>query len=205
MAPEYLHYASLPSASLTPLAAPNSPDSPLTPYPLGSPWCHLYPYWPLCTYTPCQPPMHPDTSIPPDSLLTPLHPQRAPLMPPISKLAPEHLHSLPAPNAPLTPLHSLMDPSGTPTLPRSSSMPPDAANTPAGPWGHTLPASPQCTPASPLTPPPPLLVEASSGQQWYYCRSAWHPTENCYIRKPFTREGNYLVLAGEATQESPLF
>ena len=61
-----------------------------------------------------------------------------PLMPPIPLLAPEYLHSLPAPNAPWHPY--------TPYAP------PDATYTPGGSWAPTIPASPQCTPDTPYTP-----------------------------------------------------
>ena len=109
-----------PNAPLTPLHPWQAPNSsliaPNTPTPLGAPnvpLYQLYPLWPLSTYTPCQPPMHPwHTYTPwkaPNSFLiapnTPT-PPRSPnaLIPPIPLLAPEYLHSMPAPNAPLTPL-----------------------------------------------------------------------------------------------------
>ena len=60
--------------------------------------CHLQ-----CTpYTPIAP-LHPYT---PDGPTLPCHPYtpRRPLVPPISLLAPEYLHSLPDPNTPLHPL-----------------------------------------------------------------------------------------------------
>ena len=67
-------------------------------------WCHLYPCWPLSTYIPCQPPQcTPDTPLMAQCPLTPHRSPQCPLMPPIPLLASEHLHSLPAPNAPPTP------------------------------------------------------------------------------------------------------
>ena len=117
-------------------------------------WCPRYPYWPLSSYTPCQPPMHP------------WHP----------------IHPLMAPNTPYTST--------------SPPMAPWYPDTPAGSWGHTLPASPQCTPCKPLEipdTPTSLLVQASSGQQWHYCRSTWHPQRTSIYERPFTLEGNYLV------------
>ena len=80
-----------------------------------------------------------------DAPLTPTTPQQ-PLMPPIPLLAPEYLHSLPAPNAPLKP--------PTPLTAPNSSAPLWATWCHlyhAGPWVPTLPDSPQC----PLTAPTP--------------------------------------------------
>ena len=131
-----------------PASSPMHPWHPLTVpnpwHPPRSPWCHLYLYWPLSPYTPCQPPMHPWHPL---MSLHPLGVSQYPLMLLITLLAPEHLHSLPAPNAPL---HSLMDPPclltplGAPQCPLMLPIPLLA------PKGiHCLPAS-QCTPCQPL-------------------------------------------------------
>ena len=82
----------------------------------------------------------------------PLTPPRRPLMPPIPLLAAVYLHSLPAPNAPLTAQVSLdcsSFPLTPPILPRSLQcplMPPIPLLAPE--HLHSLPA-PQCTPNSP--------------------------------------------------------
>ena len=55
------------------------------------------------------------------------------------------LHPLPAPQCPWWPLHPCCHQPYTP-----------------------------CHPNAPLTPLHPIPVQASSGQQWYYCRSAWY-------------------------------
>ena len=69
---------------------------------------------------------------------------------------PEYLHSLPAPNTPLTPHNSPQHPYETP-------MPPHATYTPSGPWVPTLPASPN----KPLTPPYiPLMAQHALHSLW---------------------------------------
>ena len=107
-----------PSPLATPMHPwhPYTPDSPMpqngSPTPLwapNSPFCHLYPFWPLSTYTPSQPLIHP------------LHPQ-TPLMAPTP------------PRSPNAPLCHHYTPSGpwVPTLPASTQytltppIPPDA-------------------------------------------------------------------------------
>ena len=88
----------------SPPATPNAPLTPPTPLdtlmPPMAPWhprstqcplCHLYPFWPLSTYTPCQPPIQPDTSCTPDT----------PLMPPDTPTPPR------SPNAPLCHLYPI--------------------------------------------------------------------------------------------------
>ena len=94
---------------------PSQPPIPLTPPIPRSPWCHLYPCWPLSTFTPCQPW---------NALLTPLHSLTAPTTPDTPKSPQCHLypcwhlsmytpckppmypwHSLMTPNTCLTPLH----------------------------------------------------------------------------------------------------
>ena len=88
----------------------------------------------------------------------PLHPHEthnAPFMLPIPLLAPEYLHSLLAPNTPLT----LSAPPDTPlmalNIPYETPIPPYATYSPSGPWVPTLPASLPYTPdtPTPLLPP----------------------------------------------------
>ena len=121
-------------------------------------WHPLHPYFPNATYTPVGPSIYTPYQ-PPNAPLASLHPQCL-LMPPIPILAPEHLHTLPASMHPWHPLHPLMPhtPLGAPNFP----------------WCCPYPCWPLSTyiPRQPLDTPTPLLVEASSGQQWYYCRSA---------------------------------
>ena len=86
----------------TPLEAPNVPDATYTP---AGPWVPTLPTRPQCTLTLLHPwwPQCPlDTPTPP----------RSPQCPDAtySPASPEHLHSLPSPNAPLTPPTSLMAP-----------------------------------------------------------------------------------------------
>ena len=80
-----------------PWCPPNGPNTPMSPQ---CPFCHLYPFWPLSTYTPCQPQYTPDT--PWCSLMAPTSP-KSPQMPPIPLLAPKYLHSLKAPIHPWHP------------------------------------------------------------------------------------------------------
>ena len=128
---------------------------------------------------------------PPDgSLMSPWHPYT-----PSNPWC--HLHPYwPSTYTPASPqctpdnLHSLMDPHApdTPTPPRSPQCPlmlPMSLLVPEGIHWLPAPNAPLPAPWHPLTPPTPLLVEAFSGQQWYYCRSAWHPTVNCYIWQTF--------------------
>ena len=204
-----------PLTPLHPLMAPMPPDGPLTPpdtlYTPRSPQCpscHLYPCWSLSTYTPCQPPMHPwhpytpwwnpDT---PGSPLMPLtdfqclwhsHTFRSLPMPPYAICTPVDpwAPTLPA-SAPMHPWHPLhtwqisQQPLILPT-PLGASNAPWCHLYPCWPLNTYTPCQPQCTPDTPHPwHPYTLLVEASSGQQWYYCRSAWHPPENFYIQKTF--------------------
>ena len=136
--------------------------------------CHLYLFWPLSTYTPCQPQYTltlPDT--PNGTLMAPtsLKSPQWLFMPPIPLLASEYPHFLSVPNAPLTPLH----PSGA--LPMAPT-PLGALNAPlchllylAQEYLHSLPA-PQCTPNRPDGPSTPLhpLVSLLSLCNW---PSAW--------------------------------
>ena len=86
LAPEYIH--SLPAPQLTPDTTIMAPQHLL--HPLGDPQCplcYLYPFWPLSTYTPCQPPNTPHDApwCPSNGPCTPRSPQ-CPLMPPIPLL-----------------------------------------------------------------------------------------------------------------------
>ena len=70
LAPEYLHSLLVPNTPLTPLTQylpvlPNGPDTPTLLGAPNAPLCHLYPFWALSTYTPCQP--HNTPSTPPDT------------------------------------------------------------------------------------------------------------------------------------------
>ena len=115
LALEYLH--SLP--------APNTPLHPLTPLiaphplhikePTNAPWCHLYPFWPWNTYTPCHPPIHP-WHPPHPNAPTALTPLGAPMTPYATYTPSGHwVPSLPVspPNTPLTSLHPLTSPNTT--------------------------------------------------------------------------------------------
>ena len=106
----------------------------------------------------CPPQCTPDIPYTPD---TPWHPY-TPYRPPIPLLALDHLHSLPA----------LQCTSDTPYIPESPLMPPDTPYqlpcpwcpyTPAGPWGHTFPASPPMHPDTSYTSDSSLTLP-------------WHPT-----------------------------
>ena len=83
--------------------------------------------------SPLPPPMHPWHPYTPDTLtlldaplMAPQHPYEPPqwpLIPPIPLLAPEYLHSLPAPNTPLTPLDALQHPPNSSQHPLGAPMP----------------------------------------------------------------------------------
>ena len=167
--PKHLH--SLPA----PLAAPKCPWCPYTP---AGPWALTLPASYQCTKIP----VHPWQS----SMFlwhpyTPRSPQ-CPLIP-YTPTGPKPLYSLPVPNATLTP-------------PDGPQHPYTLYQSPNAPWGHTLPASPNAplpAPWHPCDTPTPLLVQASSGKQCYYCRSAWHPQRASTYKRLFTLEGNYIV------------
>ena len=112
---------------------------------------------PQCSLdTPTTPDRPPDAPKPPRS-------PRCPLTSPICLLAPECLHSLPAPMHlwhPYTPDGPLNTPD-TPNTPWKLPLPPDATYIPAGPWAPILPASPQWTPYTPILPDRPLTPPRS--------------------------------------------
>ena len=127
-----------------------------------APWCPQFPYTPYKSLYPCWPL---STYTPCQS---PMHPWHS-------------LHLLTAPWCSLLPYTPYQPP-----------MPPDAPIPLL-----VLKAYTSCQPPihlyqpldTPLTPPTSLPVQASSGQQWYYCRSAWHATENFYTQKTFYLQG----------------
>ena len=138
--------------TLHPQWPPMPPDIPT---PQCSPWCHLYPCWPLSTYTPCQPPMHPFhpyTPWWPNAPNAPWHPLGAPSAPntPAGPWAPPH------PASPNTPWH-LDTPWWTPMplAPLQSLEPlnvPDAAYTPESIHFLPVPNAPLPAPWHPLHP-----------------------------------------------------
>ena len=118
------------------------------------------PFWPLSTYTPCQPsntpltplcPWHPLTPQWPINAPTPPRIPQCPFMPPIPHLAPAYLHFLPAPQ--YTPDTSLMSPMppDTHTPPRNPSAP-CATYTLSGPRVPTLPGQPPIHPNTLMAP-----------------------------------------------------
>ena len=117
-----------PLSSYTPCQPPMHPW-----HPLRAPWCHLYPYCHLSTYNPARPPMHhshpltaPQSSWWCQHPLTPPTTPRSPILPPISMLVPEYLHSLPAPQCTPPPWlpHSFL------TTPYTPWWPPAPSDTP---------------------------------------------------------------------------
>ena len=209
--PEYLHSASPPMHPWHPLHPMMAPDI----YTPRSPWCNLYPCWPLSTYTPCQPPMHPwhptpltapnplwwpqypytpksplihlhscwllstytscqpqgtfDTPTSPDGLQCSLTAPQHPLGPPnapwchLYLLAPEHLHSLPAPMHPWHPLHPLMA-SQWPQMPLTAPTSPRIPQYPSWPLNTYTP----CQPNTPLIPLHSLMDP----------HALWHPVHS---------------------------
>ena len=111
------------------------------------------PMW-LGSQSTCPSPMHPWH--PYTSLTPPGHPQ-CPLMPPIPLLAPEYLHSLPAPQYTPDIPHTLDTPK-QPMMPPTPLGDPSAPTySPSGPWVLTLPAPihpwhPLTAPDAPYTP-----------------------------------------------------
>ena len=109
-----------------------------TPTPLQAP----IPLLAHSLYTPCQPPMHPWHLLHP--LMVQTLPQcsytlwvpNAPLITPIPLQALSPYTLCQSPMHPDTPT-----PLMAPNTPTSPPMPPDVLYIPAGPWGHTLPAS----------------------------------------------------------------
>ena len=163
---------------------PYTTTGPLMPYTPDGPW------YPPDTPTPQWPPSAPTLSGSPNASMTPPTPPAGLLMP---------LHSLPVPNTPWCPLHlcwplspysltahnallTCPSPPVDPVTPHTPYWLPNAPWCPYTPLSlsTTLPASSPMYPWHPLHlllaswHPYTLLVQASSGQQWYYCRSAWH-------------------------------
>ena len=130
LAPEYLHFLPAPIhpwhpyTLWCPLMAPTPLEAP------NDPLCHLYPFWHLITYTPCQSP-----NAPPDTL----HPLTTPNA---TWMAPD------TPYTPRIPQCHLMQPK--PLLLLSTYTPYQPPNTPL-----TLPTPCDC-PLMPLTHPTPL-------------------------------------------------
>ena len=176
-----------PTGPNAPLPAPDAPNAPYTPY--------QPPIYPLMAPTPllAPQPLHslPGLNTPWDPLhplLATWHPYQPPIPPwcPYTSAGPQPLHFLPISNAPLTPptplpapSHPLMPPMPIQPLPAPLySQCPLHLCWPLSPYTHRHPSNAPITCLTPyasyLTPPIPLLVQASSGQQCYYCRSAWH-------------------------------
>ena len=142
---------------------PYTPDSPNIPNTPRSPQCHLYHFWPLSTYTACQPPIHHWYPTPPCwSPTLPRSPNTS-SGPWVATLCQPPVHLL-HPLIPLMalqhPLHSLVDPNG----PLCHLYPfwPLSTYTPCQPPIHPLmpcstPNGPQ-QPLMPLIPPISLLV-----------------------------------------------
>ena len=140
---------------LTPLGAPDAPDAAYT---SAGPWAPTLP---------ASPTVHPGIPTPADGSQWPQIPPDIPYTPrstnaPDTLLAPEHLHTLPAPNKPLTSLQSLMDPHA--------------------PWHplHYL-GVPQCTLMLPI---PLLTLRAYTSCQspMHPCQpldTPWHPLHPC--------------------------
>ena len=167
--------------SLHSLPAPMHPWDPL--HPLLPPWFSHSPYQPPIPpdvptpllapqpHTPWQPPMHPwhllHPCLSPDSPI----PHTTPTSPPMPPMPITPLLALSPALPDSSPMHSWHPYilCWSPTLPHTPywlPMPPDAP-IPLPSLNPTLPASHPDTPT-------PLLVQTSSGQQCYYCRSAWH-------------------------------
>ena len=138
-----------------PLTPPNSPL-----HPLGAslfPQMPLYPFWPLSTYSPCQPPIHPWHSLHLTPLKQPLHHLGPPIPPdaPIPLVAPEYWESLQPPIYLWQPLHPL-------ALPKWLLHP---LGTPNDPWcPYTLLALSTYSPCQPPIHP------------WYHLHPLWSPS-----------------------------
>ena len=158
-----------------PCQPPGTPNA-LHPYQLPIPLIPIHLFWPLSPYSPCQAKCTPETPYTPAGPDAP-----TPLMTPWCPFtsAGPSAPTLASPQCTLDTLHpcQLSDtPWCLPMPPTSSTSSPISPNTPTPLLApqplHSLLAT-QCTYEMVYTPYT-LLVQTSSGQRCYYCRSAWH-------------------------------
>ena len=202
LAPEYLHSLPAPILPLHPLMAPIA-TTPLG-YP-NAPFCYLYPFWPLSTYTPWQPPIHPWHSLHPwfpqcpHWVPTPPRSPQMPFMLPISLLvvnchhfATDHLHTVKMlifycchfqlsslckwPSSQVCPVYKI------PSL--------DVKNTSAVLWSSTN----FCSISKNMHYKDPVASQhwKTNRVVWTW-KDDWPPWRTSTYKRPFTWEGTYLV------------